>query len=543
MLKNMRIGARLALGFGIVLALAILITGISLWRLSTVAAATRAMMELPLAKERMTNDWANYVLVGITRTTAIAKSSDPTLAGFLASGATEGTRASLEIMKKLEPLIQDTDEKAVYQKIMDTRGGYVAARDAIMKFKGEGKADEADKIFLSTFQPASVNYSKLLAEFVEVQRKRLDTDAAHIQEIDHDSRQQLIILAILATAFGALCAWVLTRGITQPLAKALTAARRVADGDLGSEITVHGRDETGQLLEALQAMNGNLRNIVGQVRGGTDSIATAAREIAAGNLDLSSRTEEQASSLSETAATMEQMTVTVKQNADNARQANQLAVSASEVASRGGAVVSQVVGTMTSINESSRRIVDIIGVIDGIAFQTNILALNAAVEAARAGEQGRGFAVVASEVRSLAQRSATAAKDIKQLISDSVAKVDSGSQLVSQAGATMDEIVESVKRVTDIMGEISAATHEQTGSIEQINLAIAQMEQVTQQNAALVEEAAAASGAMQDQTSTLAQLVSVFRLAQGSAEQAVARLQANAQAGTHEAGGYVALPA
>ncbi|WP_454690430.1 methyl-accepting chemotaxis protein [Achromobacter aloeverae] len=539
MLKNMKIGARLALGFGLVLALAILIAAIGLWRLSGVADATRAMMELPLAKERMTNDWANFVLVGITRTSAIAKSTDPSLSSFFARDASEGTRISLEIMKKLEPLIQAEDEKAVYQKIMEVRVGYVNARDAIMKLKGEGKAEEASQIFQSTFLPASVGYSKLLAEFVGVQRKRLDQDAAHIQQIAGESRHQLIVLAILVLAFGAVCAWLLTRGITRPLASAVDAARRVAEGDLSSEIVIHGRDETGQLLLALQAMNGNLRDIVGQVRGGTDSIATAAREIAAGNLDLSSRTEEQASSLSETAATMEQMTVTVKQNADNARQANQLAMSASEVASRGGAVVSQVVGTMTSINESSRRIVDIIGVIDGIAFQTNILALNAAVEAARAGEQGRGFAVVASEVRSLAQRSATAAKDIKQLISDSVVKVDSGSQLVSQAGATMDEIVESVKRVTDIMGEISAATHEQTGSIEQINLAIAQMEQVTQQNAALVEEAAAASGAMQDQTATLAQLVSVFRITQDAAAKRVPRLAGAVQ----EIEEFAALPA
>ncbi len=539
MFKNMKIGARLALGFGLVLALAIIITGISLWQLGAVASATRAMMERPLAKERMTNDWANYVLVGITRTTAIAKSSDASLSPFFAGDAAEGTRVSLGIMKELEPLIRNEDEKAVYKKIMDVRGTYVSARDAIMKLKGEGKAEEANKVFQSTFQPASVSYAKLLAEFVNVQRKRLDQDAAHIQDIDEASRQQLILLAVLAVAFGAVCAWVLTRGITRPLASAVQAARRVADGDLSSDIAVHGRDETGQLLQALQDMNKNLRKVVGEVRGGTDSIATAAREIAAGNLDLSSRTEEQASSLSETAATMEQMTSTVKQNADNALQANQLAMSASEVASRGGAVVSQVVGTMSSINESSRRIVDIIGVIDGIAFQTNILALNAAVEAARAGEQGRGFAVVASEVRSLAQRSATAAKDIKQLISDSVAKVDSGSQLVSQAGATMNEIVESVKRVTDIMGEISAATHEQTTSIEHINLAIAQMEQVTQQNAALVEEAAAASGAMQDQTATLAQLVSVFRLAQGTAEHALARLSAPAP----EMGALAALPA
>jgi methyl-accepting chemotaxis protein len=526
MLKNMKIGTRLTLGFGAVLALAIVIAGIGMWQLHSVAESTRSMMALPLAKERMANDWAGLVLVGITRTTAVAKSADPSLAPFFAPEAQESSRVSIEIMKKLEPLMQSEDEKAVYAKIMSIRGNYVSARDAVMKLREEGKAEEAIRLFDAKFRPASAGYSGLLKDFLDVQRKRLDADAAHIAEIESTSRSQLIVLAALVLAFGALCAWQLTRGIVRPLAAALLAARRVADGDLGSDIQVHSRDETGQLLQALKDMNGNLRNIVGQVRAGTDAIATASRQIATGNLDLSSRTEEQASSLSETAATMEQMTVTVKQNSDNAQQANQLAGSASEVASRGGSVVSQVVGTMTSISDSSRRIVDIIGVIDGIAFQTNILALNAAVEAARAGEQGRGFAVVASEVRSLAQRSATAAKDIKTLISDSVAKVESGRQLVSQAGDTMDEIVASVRRVTDIMGEISAATHEQTGSIEQVNLAIAQMEEVTQQNAALVEEAAAASGSMQDQAGNLAQLVSVFRLASDATAMPTHRLDA-----------------
>jgi methyl-accepting chemotaxis protein len=264
----------------------------------------------------------------------------------------------------------------------------------------------------------------------------------------------------------------------------------------------------------MEAMRQSLVKIVGQVRMGTDTIATASSQISAGNLDLSSRTEEQASSLEETASSMEELTSTVKQNADNARQANVLAVSASEVAVRGGAVVSEVVDTMASINASSRKIVDIIGVIDGIAFQTNILALNAAVEAARAGEQGRGFAVVASEVRNLAQRSAAAAKEIKTLINDSVEKVDAGGRLVDQAGLTMAEIVQSITRVTDIMSEIASASMEQTMGIEQVNSAISQMDEVTQQNAALVEEAAAAAGSMQEQAAALAEVVSIFKLGQ-----------------------------
>jgi methyl-accepting chemotaxis protein len=296
-------------------------------------------------------------------------------------------------------------------------------------------------------------------------------------------------------------------------------ARTVATGDLSTVIEVKSADETGQLLRALHDMNEALVRIVGEVRSGTDTIASASQQIATGNADLSSRTEQQASSLEETASSMEELTSTVKQNADNARQANQFAVSASEVAAKGGTVMSEVVDTMGAINESARKIVDIIAVIDGIAFQTNILALNAAVEAARAGEQGRGFAVVASEVRSLAQRSAAAAKEIKALIDNSVEKADAGSRLVDQAGTTMREVVESIKRVTDIMGEISAASQEQNEGIGQVQVAISQMDQTTQQNAALVEEAAAASESLREQAAKLSQTVAVFRLdgAQGRA--------------------------
>ncbi|MGV8891815.1 MAG: methyl-accepting chemotaxis protein [Burkholderiaceae bacterium] len=317
-----------------------------------------------------------------------------------------------------------------------------------------------------------------------------------------------LILAAILFVIGQ----VISRSITRPLQESVKIAQKVASGDLTSHIEVKTTDETGQLLQALKHMNDSLVSIVGGVRGGTDTIVAASSQISAGNMNLSSRTEEQASALEETAASMEELTSTVLQNADHARQANVLALTASEIAQKGGTVVAQVVDTMASINDSSRKIVDIIGVIDGIAFQTNILALNAAVEAARAGEQGRGFAVVATEVRNLAQRSASAAKEIKALIGDSVDKVDQGATLVDQAGATMKEIVASVKRVTDIMGEISSASQEQTSGIEQINQAISQMDQVTQQNAALVEEAAAAAASLQDQAGTLSQVVRVFKL-------------------------------
>ncbi|MEC4722472.1 methyl-accepting chemotaxis protein [Noviherbaspirillum sp. CPCC 100848] len=334
----------------------------------------------------------------------------------------------------------------------------------------------------------------------------------HSQTIYQWVRNSCIAGILFGVVLAALVGWWLVQAITRPLNVAVKVAASVADGDLTQKIDVRSNDETGQLMRALKNMNDSLVQIVSQVRTSTETIGNASTEIAAGNQDLSARTEQQASSLEETASSLEELTSTVRQNADNARQADQLAQSASEVANRGGTVVSQVVETMGSINESSKKISDIISVIDGIAFQTNILALNAAVEAARAGEQGRGFAVVASEVRSLAQRSAAAAKEIKLLIDDSVQKVDAGSRLVGQAGSTMDEIVQSIQRVTDIMGEITAATQEQTAGLDQINQAVSQMDQVTQQNAALVEEAAAAAESMREQAGGLAHAVGVFKL-------------------------------
>jgi methyl-accepting chemotaxis protein-1 (serine sensor receptor) len=359
-----------------------------------------------------------------------------------------------------------------------------------------------------TYVPLRESMKALVKLQLEVGKSEYDAAIARFQT----AKMIAIALISLSLVCGAAIGIWLTRGITRSLAEALRIANSVAAGNLTEQIHIESNDEIGQLLVALQKMNAGLVEIVSEVRSGTDMIATASSQIAAGNLDLSSRTEEQASSLEETASSMEELTSTVKQNADNARQANSLAETASQVASRGGDVIGHVVETMGEINNSARKIVDIIGVIDGIAFQTNILALNAAVEAARAGEQGRGFAVVASEVRNLAQRSAAAAKEIKLLIGDSVERVDAGSKLVNEAGTTMHDIVESVRRVTDIMGEITAASQEQTSGIDQINQAITQMDQVTQQNAALVEEASAASEAMQEQAAKLAQVVSVFKL-------------------------------
>ncbi|GAB3630462.1 Methyl-accepting chemotaxis protein I [Pandoraea terrae] len=317
---------------------------------------------------------------------------------------------------------------------------------------------------------------------------------------------------VIGLLIGIVTQITLTRAIVGPIDDAIKHFEKIAGGDLTQRIEVWDTTETGRLFQGVKHMQDSLVRTVAQVRSGTESITSAAQQIAAGNTDLSARTEQQAASLEETASSMEELTATVKQNADNARQASQLAVNASDIAARGGEVVGRVVGTMQGISTSSNKIVDIISVIDGIAFQTNILALNAAVEAARAGEQGRGFAVVAGEVRTLAQRSAAAAKEIKELIEDSAHKVHDGSQLVEQAGQTMEEIVQAVKRVTDIMGEISAASAEQSSGIEQVNRAVTQMDEVTQQNAALVEEAAAAAGSLEEQASRLKSVVSVFRL-------------------------------
>jgi len=399
-----------------------------------------------------------------------------------------------------------------------------------------GDWDLAQSILIKQINPTYLKGQKAYKALQD------DMSARNVQQSEalHAELRRLNILSIGAIVFAVLLAAAATiylvRAITGPLGAAVGLARRVADGDLSARIEVDSRNEFGQLLGALRDMTASLSGIVGEVRSGSDVIATASSQIAAGNLDLSSRTEQQASAIEETAASVEELTTTVRQNADNARQANNLAATASDVATRGGAVVAEVVDTMGAINESARKIVDIIAVIDGIAFQTNILALNAAVEAARAGEQGRGFAVVASEVRNLAQRSASAAKEIKALITDSVDKVDSGSRLVGQAGATMEDIVQSVRRVADIMAEITAATSEQSAGIEQIHQAISQMDQVTQQNAALVEEAASAAQSLQESAAGLAEQVSVFRLeeagrAQGTAVQAAprARLPAPAQ--------------
>jgi len=418
--------------------------------------------------------------------------------------------------KRYLDLPADAEEKALAAKTNAARDAYINdGLRALSKAIRDQDAAKADELATRKLTALYKDFDASANALDELQMKGAVENYEDSQALYKRSSAIMITAIIVGIALMAISGWLTMRAIMGPLNKALGHFDSMAAGNLAENIGIERHDEMGNLMKGLQKMQQQLAGTVRRVREGSSAIAIASNEIASGNLDLSARTEQQAASLEETASSLEELTATVRQNADNARQANQLAVSASDVAQAGGQIVSQVVDTMGLINTSSNRIVDIIAVIDGIAFQTNILALNAAVEAARAGEQGRGFAVVASEVRNLAQRSAAAAKEIKELITESVSNVNAGTALVDKAGATMNEMVQSVTRVTDIMSEIMAAGDEQSAGIDQINQAIAQMDQVTQQNAALVEEAAAAAGSLQEQASELETMVSVFRVSAG----------------------------
>jgi methyl-accepting chemotaxis protein len=532
-IANFRIGSRLAGGFAAVLCLTAAIAAVGAWRLSATADEASRMMEAPMAKDRLAQEWFRSVNIDVRRTAAIAKSSDPSVEAYFADEIKATTGRASEIIKALEAKPTSEDEKKLLTAVTAHRQSYISARETIMAARRDGKSEEAAAIFAKDFEPTSKAYLEQLRAFLEFQNKAIDTAAARIESNAATGRNIVAALGLLALMLGGTIAGLLSRSITRPLAAALRQARAVAEGDLTQHAQSSGQDEVAELHRALDTLQSKLADLVRQVRQGVDSVSTASQEIARGNTDLSQRTEQAASNLQQTASSIEQLTSTVRQTADSARTANQLASSASAVAQRGGDVVAQVVSTMNEINASSKKIADIIGTIDGIAFQTNILALNAAVEAARAGEQGRGFAVVAGEVRSLAQRSAEAAREIKSLIGASVDKVESGSRLVGDAGSTMTEIVASVQRVTDIIGEISAAAAEQSGGIGQVNQAINHLDQATQQNAALVEQSAAAAESLQDQSRQLAGVVAGFRIEGGGGFDAPRAAPAPAPARTH----------
>jgi methyl-accepting chemotaxis protein len=511
--SNLKVGTRLAIGYGLLLLFLVAVAAIGINAINRSNEAMHHILDVNTVKivaaETMSKD-VDLVARVIRSIALLNDEEQKNVQMKKIVAARENYDATLA---QIEQMPLSEEDRALLAR---AKNEAVDGRKANNEFVAMSKTDHdgAVTFLMNTSIPLVAKWQDTLDEFIEVQKKSNAADEQAAFSANRSATTSVLIFSSLALLFGVAIGWFVNRSIRKQLggepAEAALVALRVAEGDLTLHVAITEGDTTS-MMYAVKKMRDSLVLIVNDVRSGTETIATASGQIASGNLDLSSRTEQQAASLEETASSMEELTSTVKQNADNSRQANQLALSASEVAERGGMVVSQVVDTMNEINHSAKKIVDIIGVIDGIAFQTNILALNAAVEAARAGEQGRGFAVVASEVRNLAQRSAAAAKEIKGLIGNSVEKVDAGSKLVNEAGATMDEVVSSVKRVSDIISEITAASQEQTAGIEQINQAITQMDEVTQQNAALVEEAAAAAGSLREQAEHLVEVVGVFK--------------------------------
>ncbi len=514
-LSHMKVSSRLYLGFGLILAFLLGIAIFSYTRLSALNDNVNFLVNDRYAKTVLVDLISNNVNLIARAVRNVALSTDETITSQELARIKKAREEDTATLQKLSDVIASEKGKILMAALKQASTDYYVEQENLLTSLAKGNTDDAKKLIFGAMRTKQSAMFGALRQLSDYQRTLMSDTVTESQETYHHACVLLLIVGTAAFGLSLIAALLITRSIIRQLGGepdyAMSIASDIASGNLARSITIRQGDQSS-LIASIRVMRNRLAEIVGQVRAGTDTIATASSQIATGNLDLSSRTEQQASSLEETASAMEELTATVKQNADNARQANLLAVSASEVAIAGGNVVSKVVETMGSITASSKKIADIISVIDSIAFQTNILALNAAVEAARAGEQGRGFAVVATEVRNLAQRSATAAKEIKSLIDSSVSQVDAGSKLVAQAGTTMGEVVNSVKRVTDIVGEITSASQEQSDGIEQINLAITQMDEVTQQNSALVEEAAAAAQSMQVQASKLSEVVSIFKL-------------------------------
>ncbi|RFB69541.1 MULTISPECIES: methyl-accepting chemotaxis protein [unclassified Herbaspirillum] len=511
-LSHLKIGQRLGLGFGVVILLMLGLTVIGVYRLNQINGNIRSIANDFYPRTVM----ANTVKGALDETARSMRnllfmSTVDEIKGELDAI----TRAGAVIDETLKRFARDTpsaEGKRMLDAVNAARAQYTPVLNNFLAAVKDGQVEQARDLILPEIAPYQVAYFKALDNLIAFQGRGMEQAGQEAERVSGAASVLMIAMATIASLLAVLVGYSVMRSITRPLNAAINIAERVAGGDLSVRVENSAHDETGKLLTALQGMRDGLVNAVTQVRDGSDAISVAAREIADGNANLSARTELQASTLEETASSMLELTDAVNHNAENARQANQLVMNASQVATQGGDVVTQVVNTMREIKDSSRQIVEIIGVIDGIAFQTNILALNAAVEAARAGEQGRGFAVVAAEVRGLAQRSASAAKEIAGLIQNSVKKVDAGSTLVDQAGTTMQDIVRSVKHVADIMTEISAASDEQSAGIRQVNDAIEQIDDMTQQNSALVEQAAAAAQSMHDQSMALGRAVSIFKI-------------------------------
>jgi len=511
-LGNLRIGQRLLAGFGSLMALMMVIVGLAYQQFEAVKHDFAEVVEME-RRAFLATEWLGLTTLNGNRAVAIAKSGGHAqVEAYFAPQVKKTTERISEIQKELEAHVTSDKGKALMAEIAEQRKAYIATRNEVFALLKAGDVAGGQRMLEQRMMPANESYLKVIGAFNAFEHELVKQRTEVVDAAVDRAETVLLVLTAIAIGIGGLAAWLITRSVTHPLAQAVAAVRTMAGGDLTQAVPAEGRDEAADLLRGLGDMQRSLQRLIGEVRSTTDSITTASSEIATGNQDLSARTEQTASNLQQTASSMEQLTGTVRQTADSARTANQLASSAQATAAKGGDVVSQVVTTMEDINASSKKIADIIGVIDGIAFQTNILALNAAVEAARAGEQGRGFAVVASEVRSLAQRSAEAAKEIKALIGASVDKVDSGTRLVADAGQTMGEIVASVQRVSDIIGEITAAAAEQSDGIGQVNGAVNNLDQMTQQNAALVEQSAAAAASLKDQAMRLGQAVGAFRV-------------------------------